>query len=281
MKIIDVLNEAKEKLAVSGVENGLYEARLFLANVLKKSVEWIMIHIEDEIEKTEKEVFDGLIDRRIKGEPFQYIVGNCCFFGYDFLVNESVLVPRADTEVWVEKVIKLAKEIKANSILDLCTGSGCIAITLKKELKDVLLYGVDISEKALAVAKENAKINNADVKFILSDLFNDLPMNKFDIIVSNPPYIPSKEIQTLAKDVQREPIIALDGGEDGLEFYRKIIKKAKEFLEENGYLALEFGHDQAEKVEKILLENEFEVLDIIKDYSGNTRAIISKKGEKQ
>lgn len=281
MKIIDVLNEAKEKLAVSGVENGLYEARLFLANVLKKSVEWIMIHIEDEIEKTEKEVFDGLIDRRIKGEPFQYIVGNCCFFGYDFLVNESVLVPRADTEVWVEKVIKLAKEIKANSILDLCTGSGCIAITLKKELKDVLLYGVDISEKALAVAKENAKINNADVKFILSDLFNDLPMNKFDIIVSNPPYIPSKEIQTLAKDVQREPIIALDGGEDGLEFYRKIIKKAKEFLEENGYLALEFGYDQAEKVEKILLENEFEVLDIIKDYSGNTRAIISKKGEKQ
>lgn len=281
MKIIDVLNEAKEKLAVSGVENGLYEARLFLANVLKKSVEWIMIHIEDEIEKTEKEVFDGLIDRRIKGEPFQYIVGNCCFFGYDFLVNESVLVPRADTEVWVEKVIKLAKEIKANSILDLCTGSGCIAITLKKELKDVLLYGVDISEKALAVAKENAKINNADVKFILSDLFNDLPMNKFDIIVSNPPYIPSKEIQTLAKDVQREPIIALDGGEDGLEFYRKIIKKAKEFLEENGYLALEFGYDQAEKVEKILLENEFEVLDIIKDYSENTRAIISKKGEKQ
>lgn len=281
MKIIDVLNEAKEKLAVSGVENGLYEARLFLANVLKKSVEWIMIHIEDEIEKTEKEVFDGLIDRRIKGEPFQYIVGNCCFFGYDFLVNESVLVPRADTEVWVEKVIKLAKEIKANSILDLCTGSGCIAITLKKELKDVLLNGVDISEKALAVAKENAKINNADVKFILSDLFNDLPMNKFDIIVSNPPYIPSKEIQTLAKDVQREPIIALDGGEDGLEFYRKIIKKAKEFLEENGYLALEFGYDQAEKVEKILLENEFEVLDIIKDYSGNTRAIISKKGEKQ
>ncbi len=281
MKIIDVLNEAKEELAVSGVENGLYEARLFLANVLKKSVEWVMIHIEDEIEKTEKEVFDGLIDRRIKGEPFQYIVGNCCFFGYDFLVNESVLVPRSDTEVWVEKVIKLAKEVKANSILDLCTGSGCIAITLKKELKDVLLYGVDISENALAVAKENAKINNADVKFILSDLFNNLPMNKFDIIVSNPPYIPSKEIQTLARDVQREPIIALDGGEDGLEFYRKIIKKAKEFLEENGYLALEFGYDQAKKVEKILLENGFEVLDIIKDYSGNTRAIISKKGEKQ
>lgn len=281
MKIIDVLNEAKEELAVSGVENGLYEARLFLANVLKKSVEWVMIHIEDEIEKTEKEVFDGLIDRRIKGEPFQYIVGNCCFFGYDFLVNESVLVPRSDTEVWVEKVIKLAKEVKANSILDLCTGSGCIAITLKKELKDVLLYGVDISENALAVAKENAKINNADVKFILSDLFNNLPMNKFDIIVSNPPYIPSKEIQTLARDVQREPIIALDGGEDGLEFYRKIIKKAKEFLKENGYLALEFGYDQAKKVEKILLENEFEVLDMIKDYSGNTRAIISKKGEKQ
>lgn len=281
MKIIDLLNEAKEELAVSGVENGLYEARLFLANVLKKSVEWVMIHIEDEIEKTEKEVFDGLIDRRIKGEPFQYIVGNCCFFGYDFLVNESVLVPRSDTEVWVEKVIKLAKEVKANSILDLCTGSGCIAITLKKELKDVLLYGVDISENALAVAKENAKINNADVKFILSDLFNNLPMNKFDIIVSNPPYIPSKEIQTLARDVQREPIIALDGGEDGLEFYRKIIKKAKEFLKENGYLALEFGYDQAKKVEKILLENEFEVLDMIKDYSGNTRAIISKKGEKQ
>lgn len=279
MKIIDVLSEAKERLKNIGIENSIYEARILLSKVLNKSLEWVMIHINEEVNDVDRQCFETLINRRILGEPFQYIIGNCYFFGYEFSVNEAVLVPRSDTEVWVEKVIELAKKIKPNSILDLCTGSGCIAITLKKELKDVLVYGSDISEKALAVAKENAYKNKADVEFFKSDLFDEIENKKFDIIVSNPPYIPSEDISSLSTDVQKEPRIALDGGKDGLMFYRKITKEAKKYLKTQGYLVFEFGYNQAEDVKEILTENGFNVLEIIKDYSGNTRAIISKKGE--
>ncbi len=280
MKIINVLNEAKERLKDIGIENNLYEARILLSKVLNKSLEWVMIHIDEEVNDADKQCFETLINRRILGEPFQYIIGNCYFFGYEFLVNEAVLVPRSDTEVWVEKVIELSKRIRPNSILDLCTGSGCIAVTLKKEMKDVLLCAVDISDKALEVAKKNAEINEVDIKFINSNLFENLGENKFDIIVSNPPYIPSKEIKSLARDVQNEPIIALDGGEDGLMFYRRIIQEAKCYFNSTGYLVLEFGYNQSKSVEEILVKNGYEVIEFVKDYSKNTRAIIARIGEK-
>lgn len=281
MKIIDALNCAIKELEKANVENNKYEARAFLAHILGRPNEWIMIHINDEITKQDTVILEQYVERRIGGEPFQYIIGNCGFMGLDFIVNKNVLVPRADTEVWVERVIELAKETKASSILDLCTGSGCIAITLKKMLKDVLVYASDVSKEALKVASENAVRNDVEVKFICSNLFERFPADKFDIIVSNPPYIPREEIKKLARDVQNEPLLALDGGEDGLDFYRKIVKESKSFINENGYLVFEFGYDQVNQVKDILEGNGFYICEIIKDYSGNTRAIISKKGVKE
>lgn len=281
MKIIDVLGYAIKELDEAKVENNIFEARLFLSHILNKPVEWIMVHINDEITDEDKNGLEELIKRRILGEPFQYIIGNCGFMGQEFIVNKNVLVPRADTEVWVEKVIKLAKKTKAGSVLDLCTGSGCIAITIKKMLgEEVVVYASDISSDALDVAKENARKNGVDVKFVCSDLFEKLPQSKFDIIVSNPPYIPRGEIKKLAVDVQNEPLLALDGGVDGLDFYRLIASQGKKFINDNGYLAFEFGYDQSMQVKDILEENGFIIYDIINDYSGNTRAIISKKGDK-
>ena len=277
MKIINILSCAAIELEKAKIENNINEARLLLAHILGKSIEWIMIHINDEISDKDMSSFDELVKRRISGEPFQYIIGSCGFMGQEFIVNKNVLVPRADTEVWVERVIELAKEIQANNILDLCTGSGCIAITIKKMVKDASVCASDISNGALDVAIENAKRNETDIEFICSDLFENFPESKFDIIVSNPPYIPREEIKKMARDVQNEPILALDGGIDGLDFYRKIVRDSKNFIKENGYLAFEFGYDQAQQVSDILVENGFGIYEIIKDYSGNTRAIISKK----
>lgn len=281
MKIIDVLSSAVKELKNANIENNIYEARSFMAHILDKPIEWIMVHINDEISENDVLEFNKNIERRVLGEPFQYIIGSCGFMGQEFKVNKNVLVPRADTEVWVEKVIELAKKVQAKRILDLCTGSGCIAITLKKMLNDVVVYASDISKEALEVACENAKQNGTDVNFICSDLFEKFSDDKFDIIVSNPPYIPRKEIKKLARDVQNEPILALDGGIDGLDFYRKIVKESNNFINDNGYLVFEFGYDQVGQVKDILEENGFYICEIIKDYSGNTRAIISKKGVKE
>lgn len=278
MKIGEILNNGEKLLRDAQISNCFYEARLFLGFVLDRSKEWIMVHVaEDVSQKAEKDFYE-LLKKRISGTPLQYIIGTCGFMGNEFFVDENVLIPRADTEVWLEKVIEIAKNINASNILDLCTGSGCIAISLKKALNNVDICGVDISEGALNIARKNAEYNKSEVIFIKSDLFSELKNMKFDIIVSNPPYIPSLDIGKLAKDVLNEPIIALDGGEDGLDFYKKISKNARDFLNDNGYLVFEFGYNQSEQVIKILNENNFEVIELIKDYSGNTRAVLSKKG---
>lgn len=278
MKIVDILNDGVKKLDNANIINSFYEARILLEYVIKENKEWIMVHINDEISSESTKIFEEVIKKRIEGVPLQYIVGECGFMGNSFFVNEAVLIPRADTEVWVEKVIEIANKDGMESILDLCTGSGCIAITLKKFLKSPNVYAIDVSDKALNVAQKNADYNKVSVKFIKSDLFSNLDRLEFDMIVSNPPYIPINDIKTLDKEVLNEPIIALDGGEDGLDFYRKITSEAGTFLKDNGYLVFEFGYNQAEDVINILEQNNFHIEEIIKDYSGNTRAVISRKG---
>ena len=201
------------------------------------------------------------------------------FMRMNFFVNEDVLIQRPDTESLVEEVISIAKRINAKKILDLCTGSGAIAISLAKYIENSEITAVDISKKALNIAKKNAINNNVQnqITFVESDLYNRIKKDKYDIIVSNPPYIRKDIIKTLDKEVQREPKIALDGGYDGLDFYRKIINKSDEYLKFKGYLCLEIGYDQ--KIDVIeLIENEEKYVDTYckKDLYGNDRVIVTK-----
>ncbi len=200
----------------------------------------------------------------------------------NFFVNEDVLIPRPDTEILVEEVIEITKRLTRPKILDLCTGSGAIAISIAKYAENAVLFASDISKNAIEVAKKNAKANNVEdkIEFIESNLFEKIPQTKFDIIVTNPPYIKRSEISKLDIDVQNEPNTALDGGIDGLDFYRKIANKAYDYLKYNGYLCMEIGYDQKEFVLDILnYENRYSNTYSKKDLYGNDRIIVTRVGD--
>lgn len=218
----------------------------------------------------------NFISLRLKHIPLAYIFGKTNFYGFELKVTRDVLIPRLDTEVLIEKLIEDIKNLTfLPKVLDLCTGSGAIAIVLNKET-DADIVASDISEKALKIAKENADNNSAKINFIKSDLFENLTNEKFDIIVSNPPYIESEEIKKLSSEVKdNEPLIALDGGKDGLDFYRRIISDAPKFLNKNGKLYFEIGYNQAESVSKLMSEN-FKNIEVIKDYENNDRVVVGE-----
>ena len=265
--INDTLNEARIILKENSIDER--EARLLLAFSLEIPIEKLLIKNDCTIEEYTK--YMQLINERAAGIPFAYIVGHKEFMKLDFKVDKNVLIPRDDTEILVQEVINLNKK----KILDMCTGSGCIAISLAKYIKDAVVDAVDISEKALAIAEINANKNDVNVKFIKSDLFEKIE-DKYEVIVSNPPYIKTEDLKNLQIEVKNEPLNALDGGKTGLNFYKKIIKDAKKYLKSNGILALEIGYDQAEEVANLLKENEYEEIKIIKDLSGNDRTIIAR-----
>ena len=216
------------------------------------------------------EVFRGYISRRSKHIPLQHIVGTQWFMGLEFEVNEHVLIPRQDTEVLVEETLKVLKG--GEKVLDMCTGSGCIIISLLKNAKLSEAVGVDVSVDALGVAKANAVRHAADVKFVKSDLFTELGRTKYDVIVSNPPYIETEEINHLMPEVrEHEPMLALDGGADGLVFYRMIINESGKFLNDGGHLLFEVGHNQADEVCRLMEEAGFKDVMSIKDLCGIKR----------
>ena len=265
--INETLNEARNILKEKNIDER--EARLLLAFSLEIKVEKLLLKKECSLREYSK--YMQIINKRASGIPYAYIVGHKEFMKLDFEVNKNVLIPREDTEILVQEVINLNKK----KILDMCTGSGCIAISLAKYIKDSEVTAVDISEKALTIAKLNAKKNEVDVKFIKSNLFEEVE-DKFDVIVSNPPYIKTADLEALQTEVKNEPMKALDGGETGLFFYKKIIKQAVNYLNENGILIFEIGFDQAEDVCKLLNENGFKDIEVIKDLSGNDRVIKAK-----
>ena len=217
---------------------------------------YILLNLERTLSKDEEKLFNEFINERLNNRPIAYIVGNREFMGLDFYVQEGVLIPRPDTEVLVEEVIELGKNKGPINILDIGTGSGAITVSLAKYLENAKVTSVDISEIALEIGKRNATSNNVDdrITFIKSDLFTNIDKNiKFDIIVSNPPYIKREVIETLDKQVKDfEPYNALEGGIDGLDFYRAITSQAKDYLKEGGILAYEVGHDQSEDVSKLM-----------------------------
>ena len=265
--INETLNEARNILKEKNIDER--EARLLLAFSLEIKVEKLLLKKECSLREYSK--YMQIINKRASGIPYAYIVGHKEFMKLDFEVNKNVLIPREDTEILVQEVINLNKK----KILDMCTGSGCIAVSLAKYIKDSEVTAVDISEKALTIAKLNAKKNEVDVKFIKSNLFEEVE-DKFDVIVSNPPYIKTADLEALQTEVKNEPLKALDGGETGLFFYKKIIKQAVNYLNENGILIFEIGFDQAEDVCKLLNENGYKDIEVIKDLSGNDRVIKAK-----
>ena len=248
-------------------------------------IDWIMVEITGKtrsmlqfIDKFYSEEINEImaaVEKRLKHIPLGYIFGKSYFYGREFSVNKNVLIPRQDTEILIEKICEDIKSRKNQvSVLDIGTGSGAIAITIQKET-DSKLTAVDISEKALDVAKVNANTLEANIEFIQSDLFENVT-NKFDFIVSNPPYIESEIIDTLEIEVKdNEPILALDGGKDGLDFYRCIVKEAPKYLNIGGKLYFEIGYNQAEDL-KNLMKDEFKNILVYKDYGNNDRVVVGE-----
>ncbi len=254
MTIKELLNQGIIILKNEGIEAPKNKARVILEYTLKKAREYLIIYDSKEVTAEQRDKYIKNLKRLIQGEPLQYITGLQEFMKLKFLVTKDVLIPQPDTEILVEEVLKIASKIENAVILDLCTGSGAIAISIAKYAANTKIVATDISDKALEIAKQNAKLNGVinNINFVKSNLFEKIKEEKFDIIVSNPPYIPTDEIKTLPKDVQGEPVIALDGGKDGLEFYRKITKDGYKYLNRHGFLCLEIGYNQKEKVKKII-----------------------------
>ena len=279
MTIFEALRKGMIDLKISNIEEPNLKSRLLMQYVLNASRQYIIVNDKEELNKLkEKQYFDAI--KLLKsGVPIEHITHQKEFMKLNFFVDNNVLIPRQDTEILVEEVIKIAKKIKAKNILDLCTGSGAIGISLAKYLTETKIVATDISNDALNIARKNAVINNVQNQmiFINSDLFRNLETQKFDIIVSNPPYIKTNVIEKLDIQVKNEPNIALDGGKDGLDFYRKIIKESYQYLKYNGYLCLEIGFDQKDDVVNILNETEnFKNIYCKKDLGDNDRVIVGQ-----
>lgn len=281
MTIKELLNQGTIMLKNEDVDGPKNKARAILQYTLKKSKEYTIIYDTKEVTQKQRDEFVNNIKRLISGEPLQYITGVQEFMKINFVVTKDVLIPQPDTEILVEEVIRIANKIDNPLILDLCTGSGAIAVSLAKNIPNARIVATDISKKALEIAKQNAKLNGVlnNIDFIESNLFDKIKNIKFDIIVSNPPYIETDEIKKLPKDVRQEPTIALDGGKDGLDFYRKIFNKGNEYLNRQGYLCVEIGYNQKEAVRKIIEKKERYVQTYcIKDLCQNDRVIVTQIG---
>jgi release factor glutamine methyltransferase len=279
MELREALQKGISILREASVEAAAAEAGILLCHVAGCDRTHLYAHGEESLCEGISEQYLELLNRRAKGIPIQYILGFCEFMSLGFKVNPGVLIPRQDTEILVESVIDFCKECSGHlKILDLCTGSGCIAVSLAHYVKDCAITATDISETAIRTAYENALKNGvADkIEFIRGSLFEVLNYRKFDIIVSNPPYIRRTDIAGLQREVRDfEPWEALDGGQDGLSFYRDIVGKAREYLEPLGFLALEVGIGQAQVV-KELMERDFSDITKVKDLSGIDRVMIGK-----
>lgn len=287
MKIKEVIELGKQVLIRNNIDDASLVTRELLAHVLGQNKQYLIIHSDDELEEEYRSKFVDCINQIVSGKPLQYITNKQEFMGLNFFVDENVLIPQPDTEVLVEETIKkcisvaeLGAEQSPIKILDLCTGSGAIAISLNYVLAqkniNAEIMASDISTKALDIAKKNNESNNTSVKFAESNLFENIQKNDFDIIVSNPPYIKRKIIETLPCQVQAEPHIALDGGEDGLDFYKKIIDQACKYIK-NGYVLLEIGYDQKDEVEGLFRANgRYSEIETVKDLSNNDRCVIAR-----
>ena len=266
--------QAAKQLAAAGVENEAAESWFLMEAVCGISRSFYLLHEQEAMDPVQEQVYFALTRQRCGRMPLQYLTGEQEFMGLPFCVNEHVLIPRQDTEVLVEEAIRvIQKEMPEAAVLDLCTGSGCIGISIQSFCSNTQVTAADISEDALKVAQKNAKENQVPVEFVHSDLFKEIS-GSYDMIVSNPPYIPSKVIETLMPEVRdHEPIKALDGKEDGLYFYRVLALECSKHLNKGGCVYFEIGYDQAEAVSRILTIAGYREIEVIKDEPGLDRVV--------
>ena len=277
--ISEILSESNNYLKKNNISTAQLDSEILLSNIIKRSREDLIINQNDQIEEKNFLKFKYLINRRINGEPIAYLINKKDFWKSTFYVNKNVLIPRPDTEILIEEILQTYSKAKSLFILDIGTGSGCIILTLLKERRNFKGIGIDISKKALNVAKFNAKIHHLEnrVKFLKTSVDNFFK-GKYDLIVSNPPYINKSDFKYLERDIyEYEPFEALNGGNDGLLIIRRVIKRSSKLLKKNGKLVLEIGYDQRFKVENLLKNEEFYVNKVIKDLGNKNRCIVCTK----
>ena len=279
MNIEVAIKEAYQELRNNQIESALLDSEILLSTVIKKDRKYILLNLDKELDQNDQDNFKNLILKRSRGKPLAYLTGTKSFWKYDFKVNEKVLIPRPDSEIIIEQVLNIFKNKNNLNFLEVGIGSGCIALSILKEKKSFLATGIDLSQDCIEICRYNANklgVGNR-IKLLKSDVDN-LIFRKYDLVISNPPYIKKLDISKLAKDVKDyEPKLALDGGLEGLSVIRKVIKKSTELMKINGKLILEIGYDQREPVKKLLNENNFYVNEILKDLAKNDRCIISTK----
>lgn len=274
MTIREALRLAAARLEQAGVPDADVDAAYLLASVLKEDTLAMRINGHRELAAPQRAAFDALCDRRTAREPLQYILGETEFMGLTFHVEPGVLIPRADTEILVEKALEWMKP--GARVLDIGTGSGAIAVSLAKLGRQAQVTAADVSDRALEIARQNAERNGAAVEFVKSDCFSALKGRKYDMIISNPPYISTDEMRGLMPEVTREPELALFGGADGLDFYRRISREAPEYLNEGGCLLFEIGWLQKDAVSALVKAHIGEPF-ALRDYGQNWRVVGARK----
>lgn len=282
MTLKEVYFKGKKILEVSGNESYSFDAMCIFESCFSVNKINLIINGSNIADEDTSKKFFKLIERRASGEPLQYILGKWQFMGLDFCVGKGVLIPRDDTEVLVRETVERIKNIKKPNILDLCAGSGAVSIGIKSIIKDALITSVELSERAILYLKRNIDLNNMNKNIFVkkADVFKDYTEFKncrFDAIVSNPPYIPSKDIKNLQIEVKSEPIIALDGGLDGLDFYRIITRTWKKLLKPGGLLAVEIGINQQQSVCELFYSQGFKNIEKINDINDICRVVLGFK----
>ncbi|MEN6594789.1 MAG: peptide chain release factor N(5)-glutamine methyltransferase [Clostridiaceae bacterium] len=270
MTVAEIVRLAKLRLDPVAGEESLQQAKLLVAAVIGAEADALMVHTWMEVTEEQIVILGELLERRTGGEPLQYILGEWEFMGLPFYVDERALIPRQDTELLCETALERIKNRGCQSVLDLCTGSGCLAVAIQR-LSGVRVAASDVSPDALALAGENAALNEAQIELITSDLFEQIP-GTFDLIVCNPPYLTRSDMDHLQKEVTFEPRLALFGGEDGLDFYRRIAGEYRAHLNPGGTLLIEIGSTQAESVSALFGGNTI----LLNDLGGNPRVLIAE-----
>jgi len=279
MNIQTLLNQASKTIKQLSNTSSKLDSEILLSKIIKKNRKYLILNSNEELKKENIKSFDYLVKRRKKGEPIAYLINKKEFWKQNFYINQNVLIPRPDTETLVEETLKLFNVNSKLNMLDIGTGSGCILLSILKERRNFFGTGIDISKKAINVARFNAKMHQLSnrVKFYNSDVDKFL-IGKYDLVVSNPPYIKRQDLKYLEVDVKGfEPKLALDGGKDGFSKITKVISKTSTLLKRNGRFILEIGFGQKKKILSILKQNNFFINKVVKDYGKNDRCVISTK----